>query len=217
MFSLDAISQAMPYLKYGLITTLWLGAIILPLAFLAGLLVGIVAAKGARPVRLLTFVYIDFFRSFPPLVLIIFVFYALPFLGLRLPEVPAFALAMTLNGSSYFAEIIRAGILSIPKGQTEAARSTGLSATSTMIYVVLPQALRNVLPPLLSNSIELFKATSLASVVAIAELLRSARIAQGVTFDSTPLVLAALIYLVILWPCVRILSRLERNDLKAIR
>ncbi|MGN6765144.1 MAG: amino acid ABC transporter permease [Rhizobiaceae bacterium] len=213
MLNLDAIRESIPYIQSGLWTTVLLAAILIPAAFLCGLAIGVLATSRSLAVRALTFTYIDFFRSFPPLVLIIFIFYALPFLGLRLPELPAFILAMTLNGSSYFAEIIRAGIQSIPKGQYEAGRSTGLSTIQTMVYIVLPQALKNVTPPLLSNCIELFKATSLASVVAIAELLRSARIAQGLMFDPSPLLLAALVYFVILWPCVRLLSRLERRSL----
>lgn len=213
MLNLDIVREAIPYIRSGLWTTLLLAAILIPLAFLAGLAIGVLASSRSRVIRVAMFVYIDFFRSFPPLVLIIFIFYALPFLGLRLPELPAFILAMTLNGSSYFAEIVRAGIKSIPAGQYEAGRSTGLSSAQTMAYIVLPQALKNVIPPLLSNCVELFKATSLASVVAIAELLRSARIAQGVMFDPSPLLLAAFVYFVILWPCVRLLSRFERRSL----
>lgn len=216
MLSIDAIQQSIPYILSGLWTTLLLAAILIPSAFLGGLAIGMLATSRSLVMRGLTFVYIDFFRSLPPLVLIIFVFYALPFLGLRLSELPAFIFAMTLNGSSYFAEIIRAGIGSIPKGQYEAGRSTGLSSAQTMLYIVLPQALKNVTPPLLSNGIELFKATSLASVVAVAELLRSARIAQGLMFDPSPLLIAAMVYFAILWPCVRVLSRLERRSLARI-
>lgn len=216
MLNLDALRESIPYIQSGLMTTLLLAAILIPAAFLVGLTIGVLATSKSRLIQAVTFVYIDFFRSFPPLVLIIFIFYALPFLGLRLPELPAFTLAMTLNGSSYFAEIIRAGISSVPKGQYEAGRSTGLSSLQTMLNIVLPQALKNVIPPLLSNCIELAKATSLASVVSIAELLRAARIAQGVMFDPSPLLLAALVYFLILWPCVRLLSLLEKHRLPRI-
>jgi polar amino acid transport system permease protein len=95
-------------------------------------------------------------------------------------------------------------------GQTEAARSTGLSYAQTLLYVVLPQAVRNVLPDLLSNTIEVIKLTSLASVVSLAEILYSAEMARSVTYNASPLVLAAGVYLVFLWPLVRLVSRFGR-------
>jgi polar amino acid transport system permease protein len=99
----------------------------------------------------------------------------------------------------------------VPSGQIDAARSTGLGRMQTMGYVVLPQAVRNVLPDLLSNTLEVIKLTSLGSVVAMPELLFQARQAQSVTYNPTPIVLAALVYFVMLWPLVRLLSRLENR------
>ena len=101
--------------------------------------------------------------------------------------------------------------MSVPGGQWEAARSTGLGGWQTMVHVIVPQATRNVLPDLVSNTLEVVKLTSLASVVALPELLRMARVAQGVTFNPTPLVMAAAIYLAMLWPVVRALSLMERR------
>jgi len=155
--------------------------------------------------------YVDFFRSIPPLVLLIYINYGLPMFGLDVPAFVAVLIAFTLNSSSYYGEIVRAGIESIQAGQMEAARSTGLNRTQAMIYVVLPQALRNVAPDLISNTLELIKATSIASVVALPELLRMARVSQELVFNATPLLVAAAIYLVMLWPIVRLLSRLERR------
>jgi polar amino acid transport system permease protein len=93
----------------------------------------------------------------------------------------------------------------------EAARSTGLTRLQATIYVIIPQATRNVLPDLVSNTVEVVKFTSIASVVALPELLRMARVVQGLTFNPTPLVAAAVIYLLLLWPVVRLLSRLEHG------
>ena len=93
----------------------------------------------------------------------------------------------------------------------EAARSTGLTRLQAMRYVILPQALKNVAPDLTSNTIELIKATSIASVVALPELLRMGRVAQGLVYNATPLIAVAVIYLIMLWPMVRLLSRLERR------
>jgi polar amino acid transport system permease protein len=101
----------------------------------------------------------------------------------------------------------------VPAGQTEAARSTGLSRLQALGWVVLPQAVRNVLPDLVSNTLEVVKLTSIASVVALPELLFQARQAQSVTYNATPIVAAAVIYFVLLWPVVRLLSRLENRQL----
>jgi len=157
--------------------------------------------------------YVDFFRAFPPLVLLIFVFYGTPYVGLEVPGFVAVLIAFFLNTSSYYGEILRAGIESIGRGQWEAARSTGIGRLQTMFYVILPQAMRNVAPDLTSNTLEVIKFTALASVVALPELLRMGRIAQGITYNPTPLIAVALIYLAMLWPLVRVLSRLERRML----
>src|SRR5207302_8839349 len=120
-------------------------------------------------------------------------------------------IAFLLHIAAYYGESYRAGIESIGRGQWDAARSTGLSAARAAFYVVLPQAVRNVLPDLVSNTVEVVKLTSLASVVALPEMLYSADMARSITFNTSPIVLAAGIYLVMLWPIVRLVSRLERR------
>ena len=112
--------------------------------------------------------------------------------------------------SAYLAEIFRAGLESVSPGQNEAARSTGLNARQAMAYVVVPQGVRNVIPDLASNTLEAIKQTSIASAVALPELLRSAQIMQGETYSQTPLVAAALIYFLLLWPLVRMISRMQK-------
>ena len=191
--------------------TLRLCLVVVPLGFAGGLLVAIVYSLHKRWVNVFVIAYVDFFRAFPPLVLLIFVFYGSPFIGLEVPGFVAVLIAFFLNTSSYYGEILRAGIESIGRGQWEAARSTGLSRLQTMFYVILPQAIRNVAPDLTSNTLEVIKFTALASVVALPELLRMGRIAQGITYNPTPLIAVAVIYLVMLWPLVRFLSRLERR------
>jgi polar amino acid transport system permease protein len=157
--------------------------------------------------------WVDFFRAFPPLVLLIFLYAGLPFVGLELGGFACVCIAFFLNNGAYYGEILRAGIESVPEGQSEAARSTGLGRFQTLLYVVLPQAVRNVLPDLLSNTLEVVKLTSLGSVVAMPELLFQARQAQSLTYNPTPIVLAAAVYFVMLWPLVRLLSRLENRAL----
>jgi polar amino acid transport system permease protein len=210
-FNPEVMKASLPYLVRGLVMTLQLSAIVIPTGVVSGAVLAMLFSSRKRWLRALLIVYVDFFRAFPPLVLVIFVFYGLPHLGIEISNLAAVSLALVLNTSSFYGEIFRAGIESIPTGQWEAARSTGLSSFQTMAYVVLPQATRNVLPDLVSNTLEVVKLTSLASVVALPELLRMARIAQGVTFNPTPLVMAALVYLALLWPLVRLLSTMERR------
>ena len=165
----------------------------------------------ARPVRLITIAYIDVFRSIPVLVLLFVVYYALPFAGIRLSSFTSAAAAISMVSAAYSAEIVRAGIEAVPRGQFEAARALGLHFVFTMRKVVLPQALRIVVPPLTSNAINVIKDTALASVVAMPDLLKQANQAQALAANPTPLIVAAAIYLLILLPLVRLVGVLERQ------
>jgi polar amino acid transport system permease protein len=210
-FNVPIFLETYPLLLRGLLMTIQLVLIVVPVGALLGLLIAVLYRLHIRPLNALLVLYVDLLRSFPPLVLLILIYFGLPFLGVELSAFFAAVLALVLNSSSYYGEIFRAGIESIAKGQWEAARSTGLGLPSTMVYVILPQAIRNVIPPLTTNTLEVIKATSIASVVALPELLRAARIAQGLVYNPTPLMAAALIYFILLWPLVRVLSRLERR------
>lgn len=207
----EILAAVWPLLAQGVEMTLLLAAFSLPLAIGGGLLLAVLHGLDCRPLRAVLVAYIDLMRAIPPLVLLIFIFYGLPFLGLELGPITAATLALTLNGSSYFAEIFRAGLESVPAGLREAARSTGLTWRQMMGAVVIPIGIRNVLPDLVSNTLELFKETSIASAVALQELLRSAQIAQGITYNPTPLVAAAAIYLLALWPFVRLVSHMQKR------
>jgi polar amino acid transport system permease protein len=210
-FNLEIVSKVWLYLLKGLATTALLSLMVVPLGLAAGLAVAALWSLQRRWLRWVLIVYVDFFRAFPPLVLLLFIYFGLPFVGIEVPALVAVAIGFLLNTSSYYGEIFRAGIESVPRGQWEAARSTGLSWWQTMASVVVPQATRNVLPDLISNTLEVVKLTTLASVVAIPELLNAARNAQALTYNPTPIVLAALMYLVLLWPVVRLISRLEHK------
>jgi polar amino acid transport system permease protein len=210
-FNLGVMEQAFPLILGGLKQTVIICLIVVPLGLAGGLAFALISLSRLRTVRWAAIAVIDFFRSIPPLVLLIFVYAGLPFAGFRPSPLVAVAISFFLNTSSYYGEIYRAGIESVGLGQWDAARSTGLQAYQTLAYVVLPQAVRNVLPDLVSNTVEVVKLTSLASVVALPELLYSADMARSVTFNSSPIVLAAVIYLAMLWPLVRLISRLERR------
>lgn len=207
----EIIAKVWLYLLKGLGTTALLSLMVVPLGLASGLAVAALWSLRKRWLNGLLIVYVDFFRAFPPLVLLLFIYFGFPFVGIEIPAIVAVAIGFLLNTSSYYGEIFRAGIESVPRGQWEAARSTGLSWAQTMTSVIVPQATRNVLPDLLSNTLEVVKLTTLASVVAIPELLNAARNAQALTYNATPIVLAALMYLALLWPVVRLISRLEHK------
>ena len=215
-FNLEVFAQVWPFLLQGLLTTIGISALVIPLGLVGGLAVALFSTQStSRPLRILIAIYVDFFRALPPLVVLIFIYFGFPFLGIDMPKLLAVALGFFLNNSAYYGEIFRAGLESVPAGQMEAARSTGLTRAQALTHVIVPQAVRNVLPDLLGNSIEVIKLTTIASVVALPELLRIARDAQSLVYNPSPIVLAALIYLAILWPLVRLLSRLEHKNMVA--
>ena len=213
----EIAAAALPILWQGFQQTLLLSAMCVPLGLLAGLAAALLAARRERWLRLPLMALVDTFRAMPPLVLLVLLYAGLPFAGVDLGPWGSVALAFTLNTGSYYAEIFRAGIESVPRGQPEAARALGLRRWQVWGFVVLPQAVRNVLPDLVGNTLEVVKLTSIASVVALPELLFQARQAQSVTFNATPIVVAAVSYVLLLWPCVRLLSRLENRQLAARR
>jgi polar amino acid transport system permease protein len=210
-FNLEIMGKALPLVLGGLGMTLLICAVVIPLGALGGLIAALGSVSENRAIRWCAIGFVDLFRAIPPLVLLIFIYAGLPFSGLRLSPFAAVTIGFFLNNSAYFAEIFRAGLLSVPKGQTEAARSTGLSRTQTLIWVTLPQAVRNVLPDLLSNVVEVVKLTSLASVVSLGEMLHAAGLVRSLTYNASPLVLAAGLYLLLLWPLIRVISRFERR------
>ena len=209
--NIEIMTRVWPLLLRGLGTTLLLCAIVVPLGLAGGLAVSLTQLSPHRWVRWTFIALIDLFRAAPPLVLLILLYSGLPFAGIRPTPLEAVAIGLTLNTSSYYGEIYRAGIESVGAGQWEAARSTGLGRLQTLVHVVLPQAVRNVLPDLVSNTIEVVKLTSIASVVSFPELLYSAEMARSLTYNSSPVVLAAVIYLALLLPLVRLAGRLERR------
>jgi polar amino acid transport system permease protein len=207
----DSLKDAYPLLLQGLWMTILLSLAALPVGIALGLLVGVVFSFNIRWLNRILIVYIDVFRSFPIIVLLVLIFYGLPFLGLTLNAFVAVIVALGLNNSGYYGEIFRAGIQAVPKGQREAARALGLGPWQEVGFVVLPQAVRKVLAPLASNSLELIKGTSVASLVALPDLLRSARVAQEQSYNPTPLMAAAVIFFLALWPLARWVARLERQ------
>lgn len=214
-FNFASLHQVYPLLLQGLKLTILLSLVAAPVSIVLGVTIAMIYSFHKRAVNLALVIYIDLFRSFPVVVLLALIFYGLPFFGITLDSFTAVVLALALNNSGYYGEIFRAGIESVPHGQREAARSLGFGPIREITYIVLPQAVRNVLAPLASNSLELIKTTSIASLVSLPELLRSSRVAQEQTYNPTPLIAAAAIFFVLLWPMARWVARLERQMLKS--
>lgn len=216
-FNWPVLKGSLPLLLEGLWITVLLGLVSIVAGLVSGVLMALLRLYGPVPLRVVARVYIDVFRSIPLLVLLVLVYYALPFVGLRLSSFTAAALALSMVSCAYTAEIFRAGIEAIPRGQFEAADAIGLSFFSCMRDVVLPQAFRIVIPPLTSNCINVLKDTALASVVAMPDLLKQATQAQALAANPTPLIGAAALYLLLLLPLVRLVGYLETRHRTAVR
>lgn len=210
-FNADVLLSSLPALLRGFLNTLLLGLLSIVIGVPLGLAVSLVRLYGPLPVRLAAVGYIDVFRAMPVLVVLILIYYALPFVGVSLSSWASAVTAFALVMGAYSAEVFRSGIESIPHGQFEAAQALGLSFPRTLGKVVLPQALRVVIPPTTSNCVSMFKDTALASTVALPELLKEATDAQSLYANPSPLIGAALVYVLFLWPMVRFVSLLERR------
>ena len=195
-------------------------------AFFGGLALAVVLAlmrlSPIAPYRWLATAYIEFFRGLPALLVIIASGFAIPIaFGWRPPGgiVGAGLAALIVVASAYIAETLRAGIQAVPKGQTEAARSLGMSGPRTTIFIVLPQAFRIVIPPLTNEFVLLIKDTSLLAIIGVAvgerELTTLARDELSLNSNSTPLIAAAVMYLVITLPLTQLVAALERKQQRA--
>lgn len=203
--------RVLPLLLSGLWMTVRLALFAVLFGMPLGLLVAILRLYGPTPIRWVATGFTDIFRALPMLILLILLYYALPFMGVRLSSFVSAVTALSIVLAAFSAEVFRAGIEAVPIGQVEAARALGLHFAAIMRRVVLPQAIRRVVPPLTGNCVGIFKETSLASVVALPELLKQGNDAQALTANPTPLIGVAAIYLLALWPMVRLLGRLEQR------
>ncbi len=214
-FNLGALEGLWPFLARGAVNTLRLAVIGEVAGVVLGLLASLLVISKRRSVRMPGQIYVDLFRGTPLLMQLSFIYLALPFVGIRFDVFTAGATGLALNSGAYVAEIFRAGIQSVERGQTEAARGLGMPYRAAMRYVIVPQAFRRVIPPLVNEFIALLKDSSLVSAlgatIASRELLRVARDAYAQSANATPFVAASLIYLLMTLPLTRIVGRLERN------
>lgn len=210
-FNLGVMGRVLPMLLAGFVNTLLLAVAVLVLGTALGVAICLGRLYGGPLLRGLAIGWIDLFRALPILVLLILIYYALPFAGIRLSGYASAVIALSLVFSAFTAEVLRAGIEAIPRGQVEAADALGVPRAVVIREIILPQALRVAIPAHTSNCVAIAKDTSLASVVAMPDLLKQATDAQALTANPSPLIAAALIYLAVLLPAVRLVAWLERR------
>src|SRR5881409_1676696 len=181
------------------------------LGFALGIVVGLARLANAAWIRVPAVMYVEFFRGVP-LVMVMFWFFIPQLLGLPLPEYGIALTAFVIFEAAYFGEIVRAGVQSVPRGQVEAARALGLSGAKAMRYVILPQALRNMVPSLVTQMIVLFKDTSLASIIGYVDLTKAAQIVNNREIRPFELYLfIAVVYFIFTYSMSRIAGRFERR------
>lgn len=179
---------------------------------LLGVIMALMRLSRIWPIKFVASAYIELIRGTPMLVQILIIHYGLTVVGVNLPAFMSGVVALTMNSSAYMAEVFRAGIQAIDKGQTEASRSLGMTNGMTLRYIILPQAFRNMLPAIGNEFIIIIKDSSLVSMIGIAEIIYTARTIQGVTFQPlAPLLVAAGLYFIITFTLANLLSWLERR------
>ncbi len=207
-----AIQNNLPLFWEGLRITILLGVLALILALVLGVIFAVLRSVPVRPLRAIGTAYVEFFRNTPLLVQTFFAYFGLGAAGIRLPAFTAAFLALGVYTGAFVTEAIRAGILAVDRGQYEAARSLGLSYGQMMRYVVLPQAFATTVPPLGNLAIALTKNTSLASSIAVADLLYNANLVNSRTFATYEVfAFVGLCYLAITLPMSAVLNQIERR------
>jgi polar amino acid transport system permease protein len=201
-FKWQVMERYFPAILKGVGVTIEIAIAVVITGILLGLALAIVRAFRLRVLNALIVVLVDILRALPPLVLILLVYFGLPNVGINLPSFAVLWLVLALVLAAFAEEIFWAGILSIPKGQWEAARSTGLGFLGTLAYVVLPQAIRLTVPPLTNRTIAITKNTALGTVIGVGEILNQATSAESFSGNATPLMMGAVAYLILFVPVV---------------
>lgn len=220
------LSKYWPYYLEGMKNTVLLALVTVILGGLVGLVLVLGRISSKRPLRFLAGAYVEFIRGTPLLVQLFIIYYGLPALGITfydnatasaalgigLSEFIPGVIALGLNSGAYVCEIFRSGIQSIDNGQTEAARSLGLSHRQTLQYIIFPQAFKAVLPTLGNEFVAIIKESSIVSVIGIADLMYKANVVRGNTFlPFEPLLIAALCYFLLTYPLSRLLAHIEKG------
>jgi polar amino acid transport system permease protein len=199
-FNWEAFLGYLPnlYLLEGVVTTVWLTVAAIAGGFVLGLALALMRASTLRPVSAAATFYVWAFRGTPLLIQLIIIYTGLPRLGIKFNVIESALLGLILNEAAYLSEIIRAGFVAVPKGQTEAARSLGLSKFHILRFVTLPQAMRLIVPPLGNSVNSLLKATSITSVISMEELLRRGQVLIQLRFEVLEIFAVCAIYYLVL-------------------
>lgn len=205
--------SSIPSVFQGFLMALAIVLVAFPLAIPFGFILALMRISKPRVLRAISGFYVNIVRGTPAFLQIYIAFFGLPLAGVQIPSYPLGVVVLAMNSAAYLCEIFRAGIQSIPKGQSEAARSLGMTSTQTMIYIIIPQTFRNVLPTMTSEFILLYKDTSLLAAVGVMEVVMYSKTIVAATGSITPYIVAALFYLVVTIPLARLVSKLEARML----
>ena len=208
-FKPNLIAQYLPSILKGVVTTIEIALAVVITGLALGLALAVVRAFQVKPLNALIVVFVNVFRALPPLVIVLIVYFGLPNVGVSIPSFAVLWLVLSLVLASFAEEIFWAGILSVPKGQWEAARSTGFTFLATLTYIVLPQAVRLTVPPITNRTVAITKNTALGTVIGVPEILNQATTAQSFSGNATPLMMGALAYIILFIPVVALGRFLE--------
>jgi polar amino acid transport system permease protein len=206
-----AFKEYLPSIVSGTLMTLKVALLIIVTGVFVGLLLAALRSYRSRSANFVVVVYVDVFRSLPPLVILLLVYFGLPAFGIKLSPFVALWLVLSAVLAAFAEEIFWAGIISVGKGQWDSARATGLNFSQTLLFVIIPQALRLTIPPLTNRTIAITKNSALGTVIGVPEILNEATTAQSFSGSGTPLLMGAVAYLIIFIPLVVVARRIERR------
>jgi len=201
-FKPELIVRYLPDILKGMAVTVEIAVLVVVAGISLGLGLALIRSLRSSLVNVPIVIFVDVARALPPLVLVLIVYFGLPNVGILLPSFAVLWLVLSLVLAAFAEEIFWAGILSVRKGQWEAARSTGLTYSQALLYVILPQAIRLTVPPLTNRTIAITKNTALGTVIGVPEILNQATTAESFSFNATPLMMGAIAYLLLFVPVV---------------
>jgi polar amino acid transport system permease protein len=205
------LASTWPAIAKGMLVTIEIAILVVITGLALGLALAVLRTLRNRLLDFLIIIFIDFFRAIPPLVAVLLIYFGLPNVGIKIPSFAVLWLVLSLVLAAFAEEIFWAGILSVRRGQWEAARSTGLGAGQTLAFVVLPQAIRLAVPPLTNRTIAIIKNTALGTVIGVPEIINNATTAVSFLGNATPLMMGAIAYLILFAPIVALGSFIERR------
>lgn len=208
-FKPNLIAQYWPSILSGVLTTIEIALAVVTTGLALGLLLAVTRSFQIKLINALIVVLVDMFRALPPLVIVLIVYFGLPNVGISIPSFAVLWLVLSLVLAAFAEEIFWAGILSIPKGQWDAARATGFGFLGTLAWIVLPQAVRLTVPPITNRTVAITKNTALGTVIGVPEILSQATTAQSFSGNATPLMMGAIAYIVLFIPVVALGRFLE--------